>query len=98
MISRGINRYYHYNIGARNWGATNFEQADGNGTFEVELKLKTVDQLIGPKKVSLMKIDCEGCEWAAIKGYGFVYLRFMTLSLILILILLSLIFLAQRDR
>lgn len=98
MISRCINRYYHHNVGARNWGATNFVQADGNGTFEVELKLKTVDQVIGPKKVSLMKVDCEGCEWAAIKGYDFVYPQFITLSLILILVFSPLIFLAQRDR
>jgi FkbM family methyltransferase len=57
-----------------------------NSTFDVELKLKTVDQVIGPKKVSLMKVDCEGCEWAVIKGYDFVYLQSSTLSSILIFV------------
>ena len=98
MISRCINRYYHYNVGARNWGATNFVQADANSTFEVELKLKTVDQVIGPKKVSLMKVDCEGCEWAAIKGYDFIYQQFFAVPLILIFIFSFLTFEAQRDR
>ena len=54
--------------GARNWGATEFHEVEGNSTFETELRLKTVDQIIGAKKISLMKVDCEGCEWAAIKG------------------------------
>lgn len=55
-------------LGARNWGATEFHEVEGNSTFETELRLKTVDQIIGTKKISLMKVDCEGCEWAAIKG------------------------------
>ena len=33
-----------------------------------ELELKTLDQVIGNRKVSLLKVDCEGCEWAAIKS------------------------------
>jgi FkbM family methyltransferase len=58
----------NFGHGSRNWGATEFHEADGNSTYEVELRLKTVDQVIGTRKVSLMKVDCEGCEWAAIKG------------------------------
>ena len=80
-MSTCINKYYHHNAGARNWGATNIEEAVGNSTFEVELKLRTVDQVIAQKKVVLMKVDCEGCEWAAIKGYDFVYTLFITSSI-----------------
>ena len=60
----------NFGHGARNWGATEFhEVTDKNETAEAEsLKLKTVDQILGHHKVSLMKVDCEGCEWAAIKG------------------------------
>ena len=55
-------------VGARNWGATEFHEVGSNSTFEAELVLKTTDQIIGQRKVALMKVDCEGCEWAAIKG------------------------------
>jgi FkbM family methyltransferase len=54
--------------GARNWGATYVDEVTHNGTFETELRLKTLDQVIGHRKVSLLKVDCEGCEWAAIKS------------------------------
>jgi FkbM family methyltransferase len=54
--------------GSRNWGATAFWEKQTNQTFETELIVKTLDQVIGHKKVALLKIDCEGCEWNAIKG------------------------------
>ena len=53
--------------GARNWGASIFEE-DNTPNAQATLDLKTVDQLVGPRRVSLMKIDCEGCEWSAIMG------------------------------
>eukprot|EP00607_Mallomonas_marina_P003380 CAMPEP_0182432196 /NCGR_PEP_ID=MMETSP1167-20130531/54792_1 /TAXON_ID=2988 /ORGANISM="Mallomonas Sp, Strain CCMP3275" /LENGTH=288 /DNA_ID=CAMNT_0024619419 /DNA_START=291 /DNA_END=1161 /DNA_ORIENTATION=- len=53
--------------GARNWGATILEEVVTEKRL-VELPLKTVKQLIGNRDVALMKIDCEGCEWAALKG------------------------------
>lgn len=31
-----------------------------NETFETVLKLKSLDQVVGFRKVSLLKIDCEG--------------------------------------
>lgn len=73
-MSRCINKYNHHNAGARNWGATNIQEAEGNSTYTIELKMRTLDQVIAQKKVVLMKVDCEGCEWAAIKGYGSVWL------------------------
>lgn len=58
----------NFGHGPRNWGATEFHEVDTNSTFEAELQVKTVDQVVGHKKVSLLKIDCEGCEWEALKG------------------------------
>jgi FkbM family methyltransferase len=54
--------------GSRNWGSTIFEEASQNDTFETKLQLRTTTQIIGNRRTSLMKIDCEGCEWAALKG------------------------------
>eukprot|EP01035_Chromulina_nebulosa_P017814 gene17814-23424_t len=58
----------NFGHGARNWGASEFHEVDNNSTFELELPLKTVDQVIGHRRMSLVKIDCEGCEWDALKG------------------------------
>ena len=59
----------NFGHGARNWGATEFHEVIGqNETFETELRLRTLDQVVGSRKVSLLKVDCEGCEWATLKG------------------------------
>ena len=45
-------------------------QVSVNETFETELELKTLDRTLHNKKVLLMKVDCEGCEYEALKGYA----------------------------
>jgi FkbM family methyltransferase len=69
MSSTLKNVKVNFGHGARNWGASEFHEVGANDTFELELQLKTLDQVLGPsKKVALMKVDCEGCEWETIKG------------------------------
>lgn len=58
----------NFGHGARNWGASEFHEVGINESFETELVLKTLDQVIGSRRVALMKVDCEGCEWEALKG------------------------------
>lgn len=59
----------NFGHGSRNWGASEFhEVTDTKESAEAELTLKTLDQMVGHRRIALMKIDCEGCEWAALKG------------------------------
>lgn len=58
----------NFGHGARNWGASEFHEVNGNQSFEQELVVRTLDQVIGHRKVALLKVDCEGCEWEALKG------------------------------
>jgi len=59
----------NFGHGPRNWGASEFHEVEGsNSTYEAVLQVKSVDQIVGHKRVSLLKIDCEGCEWDALKG------------------------------
>ena len=65
----------NFGHGARNWGASEFHEIAGNETFEAELQVKTLDQVVQNRRISLLKVDCEGCEWDAIRGYVFVIVR-----------------------
>jgi FkbM family methyltransferase len=58
----------NFGHGARNWGASEFHEVGQNESFETELELRSLDRVLGLKKVAMMKIDCEGCEYEALKG------------------------------
>jgi FkbM family methyltransferase len=70
MGMSAVNRHIKANFGhgARNWGASEFHEVSTNTSFEIELPLRSLDTVLGNRKVALMKVDCEGCEWETLKG------------------------------
>lgn len=68
----------NFGHGARNWGASEFHEVGHNDSFEAELKLRTLEHVVGHRRVALLKVDCEGCEWETIKRYvGASYARLL---------------------
>lgn len=64
----------NFGHGSRNWGASEFHEVGQNETFQAELKLRTLEHVVGHRKIALLKVDCEGCEWEALKRYLIVQL------------------------
>jgi FkbM family methyltransferase len=53
----------------KNWGGTVLTQVKSNDTqFDIELDVYSIDFLAKGKPLSIIKIDCEGCEYLALKG------------------------------
>jgi FkbM family methyltransferase len=51
-----------------NWGNTTVEEAAETDSSSQTLSQYSLDTLIGRKRVALVKIDCEGCEYEALLG------------------------------
>lgn len=51
-----------------NWGNTTVEEVSDAETNFQTLSQYNLDTLIGRRKVALVKIDCEGCEYEALAG------------------------------
>jgi FkbM family methyltransferase len=60
-VSKG--KFVH---GPQNWGSTVIVEDTEAG--EQELVFSTLDYVLRGRKVALLKVDCEGCEYAALKG------------------------------
>jgi FkbM family methyltransferase len=53
---------------ATNWGNSALTEVKPNEAFDMEVDLYAVDSLAKGKTVSILKIDCEGCEYEALLG------------------------------
>lgn len=52
----------------QNWGGTTIEE--GAGDNATDLTMWSLDSVLHGQQVALLKIDCEGCEYATLKGAG----------------------------
>jgi len=52
--------------GGQNWGSSAIVEDPEAG--EHELVFSTLDYVLSGRKAALLKVDCEGCEYAALKG------------------------------
>jgi FkbM family methyltransferase len=53
---------------ATNWGNSALTEVKPNEAFDMEVDLYAIDSLAKGKTVSILKIDCEGCEYEALLG------------------------------